>query len=198
MVNYTYTHKTGSLKKFLEKIPLLGIPDRVSSKYIYSLGFKSTNDRSIIPILKSLKFLDGSGTPTERYKKYRDKTVSKIVLGAAIQEMYSALFKMYPNAAESGNVELENFFSTNTGLGEKAVKSMVNTFKALCSMATFDRLDVAEEAMEEKSIESSQQKSSLHTLDLTLSQGRRARIIVPHDIEEAEIEKLKRLLDVLK
>jgi len=198
MVNYPYTQRTGSLKHFFEKIPVVGKPDRVTNKYIYSLGFKSTNDRAIVPLLKFLKFLDATGAPTERYMKYRDKSISKAVLGAAIQETYSAVFQTYPNAPEKGNTDLENFFSTQSGLGEKAVKSIVNTFKALCSIATFDKMDIIEETMEDETAKTSQSKSSLHTLDLTLSEGRRARIIVPHDINKSEIDKLKRLLDVLR
>jgi hypothetical protein len=198
MATYPYTHNTGNLKKFLEKAPEVGIPDKVTTRLVYSLGFKSTNDRAIPTIMKFLKFTDESGIPTERYNKFRDKSMSKKVLGAAIQDSYAQVFKMYPNAVELANTELGNFFSTDTGLGQRAVKSIVNTFKALCSIATFDKLDVIEESMEENEESESLPKSSLHKLDLTLSEGRNARIIVPNDIKESEIEKLKKLLDVLK
>ncbi|MBW3021698.1 DUF5343 domain-containing protein, partial [Candidatus Woesearchaeota archaeon] len=80
MANYPYILKTGSIKKFLEKVPSVGIPDKVTQKLLYSLGFKSTNDRAIIPVLKFLKFVDDAGVPTKRYTSYRDKSKSARIL----------------------------------------------------------------------------------------------------------------------
>ncbi len=199
MANYPYTVKAGSLKKFLERIASVGLPDKVTVKYLYALDFKSTNDRAIIPILKFIKFLDSSGAPTDYYKKYRDTSKSAKILGKAIKEAYLELFKVYPDAQKQDNNLLRNFFSTNTGLGEKAIKSIVDTFKALCSLAKFDEKSIEED--EEKVEESSDEdnlKSPLHSINFSLSNGRKARIIVPEDITEQEITKLKNLLNFLK
>lgn len=198
MARYPYILRTGSIKSFLEKIPSVGIPDKVTLRYIYSLGFKSRNDRPILPVLKFLKFIDDSGIPTERYKKFRDKSLSKKVLGDAIKGAYSEVFKVYPDAAQKDNVSLQNFFSTHTGLGERAVKSIVETFKTICSMAKFDAKVIEEKPTEIEEMETLQPKSSPHSIDLALGEGRKAKIIVPHDIKSEEIEKLKKLLDVLK
>jgi len=74
MVNYPYTVKTGSLKKFFEKIPVVGVPDSVSQKFLYTLDFRSSNDRSIIPILRFIKFIDSAGVPTNKYASFRDRS----------------------------------------------------------------------------------------------------------------------------
>lgn len=201
MANYPYILKTGSLKKFLENIPSVGIPDKITIRHLYAIGFKSKNDRALIPVLKFLNFIDESGAPTEKYKKFRDKSQSKKILGAAIKAVYSEIFKIYPDAPNRDNSTLQNFFSTNTGLGERAVKSIVETFKALCSVADFNIDGIEGEAIESTEVEDigiSQKKSSLHTIDLSLGEGRKARIIVPDNIKGEEIDKLKKLLDVLK
>ena len=182
----------------MEKIPSIGIPDKVTLKDLFTLDFKSSNDRSILPILKFLKFLDSSGIPTERYRKYRDKSLSKKVLGEAINEGYKDLFKVYPDASEKDHHSLHNFFSTHTGLGERAIKSIVETFKALCSMADLESKGVEGVFSEEASNENSEPRSSLHSIDLALSDGRKAKIILPQDITVKEIDKLKKLLDILK
>jgi hypothetical protein len=45
---FPYITNPANLRKFLEKIRTLGVPDKVSIAYLASLGFKSTNDRPII------------------------------------------------------------------------------------------------------------------------------------------------------
>lgn len=199
MVNYPYTVKTGSLKKFLERIPLVGLPDNVSQKYLYTLDFKSTNDRAIIPILKFIKFLDGSGVPTDYYKEYRDTSKAPFILGRAIKEVYSDVFKLFPDAQKQDNNVLRNYFSTRTGLGEKAIKSTVDTFKALCSLAKFEN-KIQDDILEERDEFSGndQSKMSLHTINYSLPNERKAKIIVPSDISKEEIDKLKKMLDSLK
>lgn len=137
--NYPYTVKTGSLKEFLTKATSLGVPQKVSQSYLSSIGFTSTNDRAIIQILKFLKFLDGSGIPTERYAEYRDKGKSKKVLGEAIRNSYSNLFETYPEAENEKTLTLQNYFNTKTGLGERTVKAVTETFRALVSMADIQK-----------------------------------------------------------
>lgn len=199
MTNYPYILKTGSIKKFLEKIPSIGVPDKVNLKLIYTLDFRSTNDRAILVVLKFLKFVDDSGVPTERYKNYRDKSKSYSVLANAIKEAYAELFKVYPDAYNKDHQTLQNFFSTHTSLGERAVKSTVETFKALCSLANFDKIYLeAQDFDTTKEVEGNQTKVTFHNIDFMLSEGRRIKIIMPQDIKKDEIEKIKRLLDAFK
>ena len=200
MVKYPYTQNTGSLKKFLRQIPMLGKPEKVTQRYLVSIGFKSKNDRRIIPTLKFLKFIDNAGTPTEKYVQYRDKSKSKIVLGAAIQEGYIALFRQYPDADQKDNATLQNYFSTYTGLAEKSVKTMVDTFKALCTISDLQGgSEISGDAESEEGLGYVENdRTSFHNLSLSLSTGKKAKIIVPEDISEKDIEKLKSLLDVLK
>jgi hypothetical protein len=61
-------NNTGSLAKFLEAIKTAGVPERVTFEFLKTLGFKSSNDRPIITIMKGIGFLDTDGKPTEQYK----------------------------------------------------------------------------------------------------------------------------------
>ncbi len=199
MAKYPYTLKTGNLKKFFQGIPSVGKPEKVTLQYLASLNFKSSNDRSLVPILKFLKFIDDAGTPTERYLQYRDRSKSKKVLGAAIQEAYSLLFRQYPDADQKDNSTLQNFFSTHTGLGEKAVKSIVETFKTLCSIADIQGgQEIAEEMDQEELSGSGTDNVSYHNISLSLSNGKKAKIILPQDATLDDIERLKKMLDILK
>ena len=137
MAEFPYTPKPSSLPDFLAKIQTIGRPDKVTLKYIASLGFKSKSDRYISGILKSLGFTDSSGIPTGRWQTYRDKRQAQAELAVAIREAYSDLFAVYPNAHRKDDEALKNFFTSTTSVGEKAVSYMVRTFKTLCKLADF-------------------------------------------------------------
>lgn len=201
MAKYPYLLKIGSMKKFFQIIPTVGTPDKVTQQYLSSLSFKSSNDRRVIPVLKYLKFVDDAGNPTERYKQYRDKSQSKKVLGAAIHESYSDVFKQFPDADRRDDSELHNFFSTHTGLGQKAVKAILDTFKALCSIADVQAGEEVANGNDDYSsdVQSGMaETSSYHNISFSLSNGRKAKIIIPRDATAEDIEKLKKLLDILK
>lgn len=137
MAEFPYSAKPTSLPDFLAKIQSVGKPDKVTLKYLATLGFKSSNDRYIPGILKSLVFTDQSGVPTERWQAYRDKKRAPLELAQAIREAYSDLFAVYNDAYRKDDEALRNFFTSNTTVGEQAVSYMVRTFKTLCELADF-------------------------------------------------------------
>ncbi len=138
MAQFPYTPKPSSLPIFLEQIQsTISVPDKVTVQFLTSIGFKSSNDRYISGILKSLGFTDSSGVPMERWKAYRDKSRAPSELASAITEAYADLFAVYPDAYRKDDEALRNFFTSNTSVGEKAVSLMVRTFKVLCGLAVF-------------------------------------------------------------
>jgi hypothetical protein len=94
--DFPYLTNPSSLRKFLEKIRTVGAPEKVTIAYLELLGFKSTNDRPIIPALKFLGFVDTSGTPKENWQKYRPRETAGAVLAVAVRTAYSDLFAIYP------------------------------------------------------------------------------------------------------
>lgn len=83
-------------------------PKRFTFGFLESLGFKSTNDRLIIPVLKSLGFLAASGEPTPRYFAYLDQTRAPRVLAEGIREAYADLFQINRKANELSQTEVKN------------------------------------------------------------------------------------------
>jgi uncharacterized protein DUF5343 len=135
--DFPYIPNPASLRKFLEKIRTVGVPEKVSIVYLNSLGFKSTNDRPIIPILKFLDFVDSSGTPKPLWQQYRPRETAGAVLASAIRTAYSDLFSTYADADRKDNEALRNYFSTHTKVGEATLNLIVRTFKTLCEAADF-------------------------------------------------------------
>ncbi len=52
-------------------------PDRFTNKFLEDLGYKSSNDRLILGVLKSLGFLNETGEPVQRYYDFLDQTQSR-------------------------------------------------------------------------------------------------------------------------
>ena len=61
MADFPYIPTAPSVKRFLDHIRSAGIPEKVTIKYLEKVGFKSTNDRYLIGILKFIGFIDGVG-----------------------------------------------------------------------------------------------------------------------------------------
>lgn len=136
MADIQYTTVPGKLKSLLLKLREVGIPSKASIQWLKSLSFTSSNDSSLITILKFINFADSSGIPTDYWRKYRGSQY-KIVLGDAIQVAYKDLFNLYPDAYKKSDQELSSYFSTNTGGGKQVIGKMVSTFKTLCENASF-------------------------------------------------------------
>lgn len=200
MKNYPYTKKTGALKKYLESLPSIGKPSKITQQHLESLGYKSTNDRPIITILKFLKFTDDSGNSTKKLGDYRNRSTSKKVLGGAIKDSYKELFDTYPDAEKKDTETLKNFFSTKTGTADQVSRAMVDTFKALCSISDLqggEELIQATENSSESLTPENPADSNYHNISFALLNGKKIKIILPIEITLKDIEKLKKLLDAL-
>jgi hypothetical protein len=147
-MSYNYAIKTGTLKAFLERVKSkdLEVPDKVTVAYLESIGYKSTNDRPIIRVLKSIDFIDGNGVPTQKFKDFRTE-ISGQVMAEALRKTYADLFKTYSNPLEKSREDLENFFAKAKPSVKKQVLGLyVDTFKTLCEFAEFKALPIEREA----------------------------------------------------
>lgn len=140
MTEYPYINTIGRLREFVSKIPDWGVPDSVTTKWLPTVGFGSTNHRPIIRILRFIGFIDGN-TPTQSWLAYRDNSQSQRVMAESILSGYADLFKMYPDAQLRTDDELKNHFKGKITAGEQVVSNTVNTFKALCSFADFSKVN---------------------------------------------------------
>lgn len=148
MAEFPYTQSPGNIKKLFDSIQSVGKPDKVTTIWLESIGLKSSNDRKLVNVLKYIGFTDNSGTPTQIWMDYRDRTRSAVVLAQAIRAGYSSLFAMYPDAHRKDDEALRNFFNSRTSVAGNIVNSMLSTFKALLALADFNA-SVPEEIAED-------------------------------------------------
>lgn len=136
MADFSYTTVPGKIGALLEKIRGVGIPPKATVQWMKQVGFTSSNDSSLLTVLKQVGLIDGSSTPTARWQSYRGAN-HKRVLGDAIREGYKELFAVYPDAWKRTQQELEHVFSTSSSAGKQVIGKTVTTFKNLCANAEF-------------------------------------------------------------
>ena len=136
MKNYPYVLSKKRLVAFIQKIPNMGVPQKVDQKWLETAGFPTENDQRFLGVLKFLEFIESDGTPKDNYKNYRGAK-AKTALNDAIKTSYSELFDMYPNANCENEKELTNYFSGKSMTGSVTTGRMVMTFQALCENADF-------------------------------------------------------------
>ncbi|MFZ5619224.1 MAG: DUF5343 domain-containing protein [Pseudomonadota bacterium] len=128
-----------NLGSFLEAIRHAQAPEKMSLKFIEDLGFRSTNDRLFVPLLKAMKFLDDAGRPLARYHAFLDDNEWKGVLADGIRDAYSDLFRVNKNAQ---NLSREQLTGKIKSLGEgklsqSVVTNTAKTFIELVKLADF-------------------------------------------------------------
>ncbi|NIQ09898.1 MAG: DUF5343 domain-containing protein, partial [Gammaproteobacteria bacterium] len=111
MADYPYTTVTGKIKPLLSKVREVGVPPNATVKWLKSVGFTSSNDASLLTVLKFIGLVDASGKPSEEWKKYRGAHHGQ-VLANAIRQGYSDLFAVYPDANSRSASEIEHVIST--------------------------------------------------------------------------------------
>lgn len=132
---YLYTVK--NLPDMLSAIQKASVPPKFTHEFLQSLGFKSTNDRSLINVLKGLGFLDSNAVPTPIYSQYRDKDVAKKVLAQQIKKAYAGLFMTDQNAEKLSTENIKGKLATLTGKDDSVVTKMASTFTSLANLADF-------------------------------------------------------------
>ena len=63
MAEYAYTTVTGKIKQLLEKIRAVGVPQKVTVSWLKTIGFTSSNDKTLIGVIKFVGLTDQSGVP---------------------------------------------------------------------------------------------------------------------------------------
>ncbi len=136
--SYPYMVANGKISQILDKLRKAAEPSKFTHSFLTQLGFASTNDRAIVPLLKKLQFLTEDSTPTAKYKDLRDPTRFRSVLGEQIKELYGDLYAINTKIHEANEDEIKGAISRVTGKDETSVTRFYATYKTLTDIAEFD------------------------------------------------------------
>lgn len=133
----SYLNTTRNFDKIMNSILNAKAPERFTNKFLEDLGFKSSNDRLMIGVLKSIGLLDENSQPTQRYYDFLDQSQSKKVIRKGIEEAYEDLFNVRKDAQNMTNEEVKNKLKTLTQgqKSDRVIGCMAMTFKTLCDYA---------------------------------------------------------------
>lgn len=140
MESIPYAQTTGTLETMLEKIKTASVPEKFSQDFVSTvLGMKGGSARSTIPFIKKMGFVSEDGTPTERYKQYRNPSASGKAIADAMKEVYSSLFSANEHINNAGTDDLKGIVLQVSGLDKNSTpfKKIISTFSALNKLADF-------------------------------------------------------------
>jgi hypothetical protein len=114
-------------------------PDTFSTRFLSeTLGLKSTGDRPLISLLKTLGFIDAAGKPTADYDALKNPGRAPDAIGAALKRAYAPLFSANENAHTLSPDQLRGLISQVAGTDEGMTKRIAWTLGALLKFARFD------------------------------------------------------------
>lgn len=131
----TYTQAPNRIPSFMDKIRDGQAPEQFTQQTLKDWGFSESNDRALLPLLKTIGFLSPDGKPTTFYHDYRDHSASKAVLGRALKEAYKDIFliKEFPTEGDRGAIKGK--FKSYHNASEHVAGLMMKTFYALLKLA---------------------------------------------------------------
>lgn len=135
MLTSRYMTSVKNVPAIMQKIVDGSAPTKFTISHLKGLGFKSSNDLGVIPLLKDLEFLTSDGSPTPQYHAYRDKSQSKQVLGVALKRTYEDLFHINENISEADRQAIVGRFKSTHNVTDRVAELQALTFLTLLKMA---------------------------------------------------------------
>jgi len=133
----SYLVATNKLDDIFNALLSAKAPTSLSTGFLKTLGFTSSNDALYVRVFKDLGLIDSSNTPTEKYFRFLDQAESKKVIAECVEEAYSDLFALNKKANELSEADIKGKFKTLTqgSKEDNIINLMAKTFKALCDYA---------------------------------------------------------------
>jgi hypothetical protein len=141
MANLPYAQTAGTLESMLGKIKTASVPEKFSPDFVSTkLMMKGGSARSIIPFIKKMGLASADGTPTERYKQYRNHNKMGQAIAESMYELYETLFEMneYVYELEINDLKALIVEATGAELNSTVVKKVFATFQVLRNLADFN------------------------------------------------------------
>jgi Family of unknown function (DUF5343) len=133
-----YLSSNKNVGELFAKIASAKVPPKFTHAFLgQTVGLKGTNDRSLIPLLRTLGYLDQSGTPTSKYAELKNPAIAKSSIGQAIRAAYAPLFAADENAHLLTGEKLKGLISQVAGTDEDMTARIASTFNALVKLADF-------------------------------------------------------------
>jgi hypothetical protein len=133
-----YVPSNKNLDTLFAKIASAKLPSKFNHSFLtQTIGLKGSNDRAYIPLLRTLGFLDASGTPTDAYRQLKNTATAKAAIAAGMRSAYAAVFAADEAAHSLSPEKLKGLVAQVAGTDEGMTARIVSTFNSLARLADF-------------------------------------------------------------
>lgn len=140
-----YLSNYKNVGELFQRIASAKKPESFTTIYLAeTIGLKSSGDRQLITLLKSLGFLDAAGRPTPEYDQLKNSNRSPMAIGASIRRAYEGLYAANENAHTLGGTELKGLISQVAGSDTGITSKIQGTFSSLVKLADFSEAGSSE------------------------------------------------------
>jgi hypothetical protein len=137
-ISLTYLASNKNLPTLFSNILSARIPDKFTHEFLSkTIGLTGSNDRSFIPLLRTLGFLDPSSTPTASYRLLKNSESASIALAEGIRSAYKPIFEANEIAHTLSGEKLKGLIAQVAGTDDALTSRIANTFNALVKLADF-------------------------------------------------------------
>lgn len=134
----TYLASNKNLETLFTTIQSAKVPDRFTQEFLgTTIGLKGTNDRMMIPLLRTLGFLEASGAPTAAYRELKNRDSAKRAIAKGVRTAYAPLFEANEAAHSLSSDKLKGLVAQVAGTDDSMTARIVGTFSALCRLGDF-------------------------------------------------------------
>jgi hypothetical protein len=147
-----YMNSPGTVTKILRKIKTASTPDRFTPDFLATkLGFKGGNARTFIAWAKKMGLLNSDGSPSDKYKKFRNPTTAGAAMASALKKGYAELYDRNEYCHDLNRNKLTELVVDATGLDHdnRVVQMAVSTFLNAKAFAKFDGESFIDDVKEE-------------------------------------------------
>lgn len=137
-VSLPYLASNKNVGELFNKIGSAAVPSKFTQDFLATtIGLKGTNDRSLIPLLRNLGFLDQSNTPSSSYSLLKSKERRGAAIAEGIRTAYKPVFAANEDAFELTGEKLKSLIAQVAGTDDDMTARIANSFSALVKVADF-------------------------------------------------------------
>ncbi len=147
MKGFPEVRDPSSIKLLFSNIRSKDVPDKMTTHYLASVGFRRQTDVKLLELLFFLGFIDNNLAPTDLWKSIKNVSEEKFkeILSGAIKKSYSVVFKYEAEIGSADSKALIEFFKKETGVPETDCAYMLLTMQVLLNLVDLTPNAVLEE-----------------------------------------------------
>jgi len=137
MITFPAVRDPGSIELLFRNIRTHDKPDKITTDYLASIGFRRQPDVKLLELLFFLGFIDNNLSPTDQWNAVKEVSDGqfKSVLSPAIHKAYLKVFQYQSEQQSTDSKVLMAFFKKETGVSDTESAYMVMTLQVLLDLA---------------------------------------------------------------